>query len=79
MKKEWEKKHKTTHIQTDRYKIIDSIISSGKTKSFEEILKKMRENLSDRKYSASTLHRDLKYMHDSLGAPLCYDRKQNGY
>lgn len=79
MKTESEESHKTTHVQTDRYKIIDSIISSGKTTPFEEILKQLREKLSDRKCSASTLHRDLKYMHDSLGAPLCYDRKQNGY
>lgn len=71
--------HKTTHSQTERYQIIDRLISSGVCPSFKTILKTIQVELEDRKFSEPSLHRDLKYMKDYLEAPIIYKRKENGY
>lgn len=74
-----EKKYKSTHIQTDRYILIDNLLSSGKFYKFDYILNTIRETLRDNKYSSSTLRRDIEYMQNRLGAPIKYDKTKNGW
>lgn len=74
-----EKKYKSTHIQTDRYILIDNILSSGDIYPFSYILNTLRETLRDNKYSPSTLRRDIEYMQNRLGAPIKYDKTKNGW
>lgn len=71
--------HKTTHNQNERYKIIDSLISSGKYPSFSTILGTLREKLSDKKLSESSIRRDLRYMKSVLEAPIEFSKEKGGY
>ena len=71
--------HKTTHNQTERYRYIDKILSEGKSTSFEKLRNKIRDEFEDKKFSDSSLRRDLRYMKESLDAPIVYDRKKGGY
>lgn len=72
-------KHKATHIQTDRYQLIDKLISAGNFPSFEFILNSIRKEIAGPKFSDSSLRRDIKYMQYGLNAPIEYDRTKNGY
>ena len=71
--------HKTTHNQNERYKIIDSLISSGKYPSFSTILGILREKLSDKKLSEASIRRDLRYMKSVLEAPIEFSKEKGGY
>ena len=71
--------HKTTHNQTERYRYIDKILSEGKSTSFEKLREKIRDEFEDKKFSDSSLRRDLRYMKESLDAPIVFDRKKGGY
>jgi len=71
--------HKTTHNQTERYRYIDKILSEGKSTSFEKLRNKIRDEFEDKKFSDSSLRRDLRYMKESLDAPIVFDRKKGGY
>ena len=71
--------HKTSHTQLERFRLIDSLLSSGETVSFDDILEKLRSILRDPALSESTLRRDFRYMKNELAAPLEYDAKKYGW
>ncbi|MBB5224845.1 helix-turn-helix transcriptional regulator [Treponema ruminis] len=71
--------HKTSHTQLERFRLIDSLLSSGETISFDDILEKLRSILRDPALSESTLRRDFRYMKNELAAPLEYDAKKYGW
>lgn len=71
--------HKTTHTQLERFKFIDSILSTGDIVSFDQILASLRLEFRDDLLSDSTLRRDIRYMRDELGAPLVYDAGKHGW
>ena len=71
--------HKTSHTQLERFRLIDSLLSSGETISFDGILEKLRSILRDPALSESTLRRDFRYMKNELAAPLEYDAKKYGW
>ncbi len=71
--------HKTTHTQLERFRLIDSILSTGSIIPFEMILASLRLDLRDEFLSDSTLRRDIRYMRDELGAPLVYDTGKHGW
>jgi len=72
-------RHKTTHTQLERFRLIDSILADGNIVPFEKILEALRSELRDFKLSDSSLRRDIRYMRDELGAPLIYDKKNHGW
>ena len=74
--------HKTTHTQMERYQLIDSLLSDGKIVPFDDILVFLRSELRDEKLSESSMRRDIRYiryMRESLSAPLAYDDKNHGW
>ena len=71
--------HKTTHTQLERFKIIDSLLSDGRTVPFDKILSRLRTTLRDTRLSDSSVRRDLRYMRDELSAPISYDHKNHGW
>ncbi|MBQ7539477.1 MAG: WYL domain-containing protein [Treponema sp.] len=71
--------HKTSHTQLERFRLIDSLLSSGEIVSFDDILEKLRSILRDPALSESTLRRDFHYMKNELAAPLEYDAKKYGW
>lgn len=71
--------HKTTHTQMERYKLIDSMLCNGEIVPFEMILEALRTELRDDGLSDSSVRRDLRYMRDELGAPIVYEKKENGW
>ena len=71
--------HKTTHTQIERYQLIDSLLSDGKIVPFDDILSFLRSELRDEKLSESSVRRDIRYMRESLSAPLAYDDKNHGW
>lgn len=71
--------HKTTHNQTERYILIDKILSEGTCPTFNQLLQTLRIELEDKKLSSATVRRDIKYMQVSLNAPIKYNRLDNCY
>ncbi|MBR1721642.1 MAG: hypothetical protein IJ727_04030, partial [Treponema sp.] len=71
--------HKTSHTQLERFRLIDSLLSSGEIVSFDDILEKLRSILRDPALSESTLRRDFRYMKNELATPLEYDAKKYGW
>lgn len=71
--------HKTSHSQLERYQIIDRVISSNVAPSFDYLLRILRVELKSPQLSPASVHRDLTYMKQELGAPIIYNRKKNGY
>ena len=65
--------HKISHTQLERYRLIDALLSDGGAVSFAGLLSHLRARLRDDTLSESSVRRDLRYMRDALGAPLCYD------
>ena len=71
--------HKTTHTQIERYQLIDSLLADGKIVPFDDILSFLWSELRDEKLSESSVRRDIRYMRESLSAPLAYDEKNHGW
>lgn len=70
---------KKTNPQMHRFQLIDRLICEEDHPSFSFILEELRKLLKDEKFSEPTLRRDLRYMRKSLGAPIVYDSKKDGY
>ncbi len=70
---------KKTNPQMHRFQLIDRLICEEDYPSFYFILEELRKLLKDEKFSEPTLRRDLRYMRKSLGAPIVYDSKKDGY
>ena len=71
--------HKTSHTQLERFRLIDSLLSSGEIVPFDKILEYLRLELREPALSESSLRRDFRYMKNELGAPLEYDAKAYGW
>ncbi|MCR4954269.1 MAG: WYL domain-containing protein [Treponema sp.] len=72
-------RHKTTHTQLERFRLIDSLLCDGEIVPFEKILDSLRLELRDITLSESSVRRDFRYMKNELGAPLDFDRKAHGW
>lgn len=58
--------------RTERFHIIDNLLTNRPGASFQELLERLE-------VSPATLKRDLQYLRDRLNAPIIFDRELNGY
>lgn len=72
-------KRRTTNSMIRRLKLINLLIKRGKYPNTDDLLEYCRKRLEDPKLSKTTITRSIALLQDEFGAPLEYDRAQNGY
>ena len=72
-------KRRTTNSMIRRLKLINLLIKRGEYPNTDDLLEYCRKRLEDPKLSKTTITRSIALLQDEFGAPLEYDRAQNGY
>ena len=72
-------KKRTTNSMIRRLKLINLLIKENTFPNTDDILEYCRKRLEDPELSKTTISRSLALLRDEFGAPLEYDRLENGY
>lgn len=72
-------KKRTTNSMIRRLKLINLLIKGNTFPNTDDILDYCRKRLEDPELSKTTISRSLALLRDEFGAPLEYDRLENGY
>ena len=72
-------KKRTTNSMIRRLKLINLLIKGNNYPNTDDILEYCRKRLEDPGLSKTTISRSIALLQDEFGAPLEYDRHENGY
>ena len=72
-------KRRTTNSMIRRLKLINLLIKRGEYPNTDDLLDYCRKRLEDPGLSKTTITRSIALLQDEFGAPLEYDRHENGY